>query len=152
MGFLIVKTVWQILKCFALNFSSSTNPQIVNSALLLYNSVIQSVSVWYRVIVVCIIMLQMKIHLISTRAYPHDESSGCEIGIKGTSLQISFVSTKKYQNRKINSSWLAPASQSFREMSKSQKISSPLEQWTIDVDSRSFYVCNTEKGQRPYLT
>ena len=46
----------------------------------------------------------MKIHLISTRAYPHDESSGCEIGIKGTSLQISFVSTEKYQNRKINSS------------------------------------------------
>ena len=36
----------------------------------------------------------MKIHLISTRAYPHDESSGCEIGINGTSLQISFVSTK----------------------------------------------------------
>ena len=64
--------------------------------------------------------------------------AGCEIGIKGTSLQISFVSTKKYQNRKINSSWLAPASQSFREMSKSQKISSPyLEQWTLGVQVRN---------------
>ena len=57
-----------------------------------------------KIIVVVLVHNKMKIHLISTRAYPHDESSGCEIGIKGTSLQISFVSTEKYLNRKINSS------------------------------------------------